>query len=349
MALLPIAVGIALAWLSEQSTVHSLDEHLAAIEAARAIPDSENAAVIYNRLIKDYGNIEVPSGVVNVNTDTTAEKPWLSDDNPQLRMWIDQEQPLITGLIEATRIKQCRFPLTGYPQDIPQRRARSIAMRSWAFLLFRAGNNHVAEGRIESAVRKYLVAITMGAHIAQQPVIVDRMLGLAIECVALSRMRSFVVDGPFAQTDLKAIEAALPPIRNEWDSFSPETAQVDRLYRRKQPLNLLDSVLRFFGRKPNRPNLETLHDVYLVTLASRRVTLILIALRRCKDNTGRWPRSLDEISRLLPADALVDPGNGGAFVYRLTEDGFTLYSRGRNNIDENGSRKAGADDWRIWP
>jgi hypothetical protein len=226
-------------------------------------------------------------------------------------------------------------------------------MRSWAFLLRRAGNNDLAEGRIEPGVRQYLAAIAMGAHLAQQPVLEDKIVGLAIESWPLNLMRTFVVEGPFARTDLKAIEAALPSIRNEWDNFSPQTAQVDRLYRRKQPSNLLESVLRMFGRKPNTADLERLHDVYLGTLASRRAMFILIALRRSKDKTGRWPSSLDEISDLLPADALVDPRNGGAFVYRFTEDGFTLYSIGQNRIDENGEfggrKKGRPDDYPYWP
>jgi hypothetical protein len=35
----------------------------------------------------------------------------------------------------------------------------------------------------------------------------------------------------------------------------------------------------------------------------------------------------------------------------LTEENFTLYSKGKNNIDEGGERDwdSGADDWRFWP
>ncbi|HUT30147.1 MAG TPA: hypothetical protein VMX13_10175 [Sedimentisphaerales bacterium] len=353
MAMLAAAALLALLWLSNRLTLRRVDERLAAIEAARAIPDTENAAVIYNRLMKDYGKTQVPWGVVNVNTDTTPDKPWLSEDNPQLRMWLREQQPLIAGLLQASTKKQCRFPITGYPHNIPQRGARSVAMRSWAFLLLRAGNNDVAEGRIEPAVRKYLAAITMGVHHAQQPVVEDNIIGLCIESWPLNRTRTFVAEGPFAETDFKAIEAALPPIRNEWDNFSPQTAQVDRLYRRKQRVNLLESVLRLFGRKPDTPDLEALHYVYLRTLASRRAMFILIALRRCKDKTGQWPSTLDEIRGLLPAEALIDPLSGGEFVYRLTEDAFTLYSTGRNRIDENGeyggTKKGRPDDLQIWP
>jgi hypothetical protein len=61
------------------------------------------------------------------------------------------------------------------------------------------------------------------------------------------------------------------------------------------------------------------------------------------------------------AEVLVDPMNGGAFVYRRTGDNFILYSKGLNGIDEGGKREEvvftdgrkvlneGCDDYVIWP
>jgi hypothetical protein len=39
---------------------------------------------------------------------------------------------------------------------------------------------------------------------------------------------------------------------------------------------------------------------------------------------------------------------GNALVYKLTKDGFTLYSKGPNKIDENGECHKGCDDCPIW-
>jgi hypothetical protein len=77
----------------------------------------------------------------------------------------------------------------------------------------------------------------------------------------------------------------------------------------------------------------------------------MVALKRYENEHGRWPESLYGIKDLVPAEILVDPINGGSFVYKLTEENFTLYSKGKNNIDEGGerSRQSGADDWLIWP
>jgi hypothetical protein len=93
------------------------------------------------------------------------------------------------------------------------------------------------------------------------------------------------------------------------------------------------------------------HDLYLRVKADKRGCRLIVALRRYKNKHGRWPETLDGIKDLVPAEILVDPINGGSFVYKLFEVDFTLYSKGKNNIDEDGERdrESGADDWRIWP
>jgi hypothetical protein len=102
------------------------------------------------------------------------------------------------------------------------------------------------------------------------------------------------------------------------------------------------------------------HDIYLRTIADKRGCQIIIALRRYKNKYGHWPESLEDVKDLVPAEVLVDPINGGSFVYKLTDDNFTLYSKGKNNIDENGQynstwdpntrqRIVKQDDFLFWP
>ena len=125
------------------------------------------------------------------------------------------------------------------------------------------------------------------------------------------------------------------------------------MYRKKQNADVLARISRLFGQKPDAPDLQTLHEVYLRLLASRRGTLVLIALRRYKDETAQWPEHLEQISASLPAEAMVDPVSGDPFVYRLTDDDFTLYSTGWNRIDEHGqywgAQKGKPDDLLYWP
>lgn len=353
MALLAVAIAMALLWLSEQLTVRSVDRRLAAIEAARAIPDEQNAAVIYDRLMKDYGRSQVPWGVVNNETDTTTKEAWTAAENPRLAEWIRQQQDLITGLLEAAKKEQCCFAITGYQETPTLGREQLNAMSTWVSLLLRAANNDIAEDRIDSGVQKYLAAVEIGRNIAQQPIIESSIVGMAMVSWPLARMRSFIVDGPFTNEHLRTIESVLPPVDNNWRHFSRQTLLVDNLYRKRQNADVLARISRLFEKKPAASNLMTLYPVYLRLLTSGHGTLVLIALRRYKDETGRWPERLEQISASLPAHALFDPVSSGPFVYRLTDDSFTLYSTGPNRIDEHGqywgAERGKPDDLPIWP
>ncbi len=138
----------------------------------------------------------------------------------------------------------------------------------------------------------------------------------------------------------------------------------------REPQSLL-SILKELSWTPIRFNFEYLvdhmvdmgegmyyriHDLCLLAHSRKQGTLILAGLRRFKNETGDWPEKLDDIQHLVSADTLVDPVAGDSFVYRLTDENFTLYSKGKNNIDEGGEYdvdyldgKTGPDDRPIWP
>lgn len=98
-------------------------------------------------------------------------------------------------------------------------------------------------------------------------------------------------------------------------------------------------------------SLYRIHIIYFRVAADNHGSRLIVALRRYKNEHSRWPENLDGIKDLVPKEILIDPINGGSFVYKLTEENFILYSKGKNNIDEGGIRdkESGADDWLIWP
>ncbi|UCD52721.1 MAG: hypothetical protein JSW27_08795, partial [Phycisphaerales bacterium] len=75
---------------------------------------------------------------------------------------------------------------------------------------------------------------------------------------------------------------------------------------------------------------------YAENLTHRRGTWLVLGLRRYRDEHSTWPPSLDQIAEYVPPEALLDPTSGERFVYRLDEDGFTLYGTGINRVDEGG-------------
>ena len=115
-------------------------------------------------------------------------------------------------------------------------------------------------------------------------------------------------------------------------------------------------------------NWPVIHDIYLRAVIEQRGSQLLIALRRYKNKIGRWPQTLQELKPHAPVELFIDPVNNGSFVYRLTEESFVLYSKGRNNVDESCKHQAltyirpccslplsiefvedRADDMVIWP
>lgn len=334
--------------------LQSVDEQLAAIEATRAIPDSENAAIIYRQLLQDPNATSLldyrPEFLDDESDNLTFRQPWSGKDFPQLGAWLKEQQPVIDRLFKASKFDKCRFPIAiaALPDHL-------TAMRKWTFLLKRAAYNDTGEGRIDDAIDKWRCLVQMGNHLRQQPLFDDLLVGIAIEAVALDLTAVFAVEGKATEQYLDTIESALA-LSPTTDSFSQDYAtmmKVERLLQRKQS-NLLTRVRSWWEQRSSQARaLEKLRTIHLRLLRHRRGNRILIALRRCKSRTGDWPESLDKIQPLVAAEVLVDPSNNGCFVYKLTDDSFRLYSRGENDIDENGQYKGNvpgrADDWLIWP
>ncbi|MCK4292694.1 MAG: hypothetical protein KAY65_05820, partial [Planctomycetes bacterium] len=93
----------------------SVDEQLAAIEAARAIPDSENAAIVYNQLLQEPNATSLldyrPQFLDQDSDNLTSKEPWLSKDYPELAAWAKEQQPVIDRLLKASEFENCRFPI----------------------------------------------------------------------------------------------------------------------------------------------------------------------------------------------------------------------------------------------
>jgi len=100
-------------------------------------------------------------------------------------------------------------------------------------------------------------------------------------------------------------------------------------------------------------NISRLYPRYETDAKGARAVIVLC---RHKNKYGHWPQNLDEVKEFADSDIFVDPLSNDSFVYKLTEDGFTLYSKGANGVDEGGEYsddcqqdKAEPDDWLIWP
>jgi hypothetical protein len=363
-AMLAAAIVLALLWLRSRLTRQSAEQQLAAIEAARSILDEENAAHLYRKLLDSYNEAEFSSYLMDTQTYyVTRRRPWRSADYPELAAWLQGQQDTIAKLKHICTFNKCRFPIG--PSDnalqVAQRTQSRMALlspvRAWAELLICSANNDVGERRASAGLQKYLAVMCMARHFRQQRDMLDYLVALAIEELALKNIATFVIKGSGDQEHLKAVEEALRGENHQWRKELEAAIEVERLVGQK----LMGSFrLWLTGIFSDTDSYEKYKEFSLRLETQRHGVLILTGLKAYNNMNGRWPDTLEDIRPLAPAEAFVDPSNGGGFVYRLRADEFILYSKGQNNIDEDGQydvtydTETGEpnilpDDRLIWP
>ncbi len=72
----------------------------------------------------------------------------------------------------------------------------------------------------------------------------------------------------------------------------------------------------------------------------RRANIVRVALHLYRLRNGEYPESLDELSATVPDHAMIDPFSADRFNYKRTDDGYLLYSLGRD-LDDDGGKDGG--------
>ncbi|MHC4529590.1 MAG: hypothetical protein ACYS29_17090, partial [Planctomycetota bacterium] len=205
-----------------------LEEELAALEAKRAIPAEENAATIYNKLLENYdpsSTVLWPKSMDWELEKLTVARPWSSKEYPELAAWLKGQRDTIETLIEASEIDQCRFPIAGDLEQIkadPPRDFKEVTdfwwslafrrpypMRRWGQLLICTANNDIAEGRVDSALERYIAAVRMGTHMQQQSPMMDILVGIKLEAEALEQIKAFLATGDATEARLELLQATV--------------------------------------------------------------------------------------------------------------------------------------------
>ncbi len=209
---------------------YTFDEELAALEAKRAIPDEENAARIYNELL------EIPFLDGNepeffTQTRPSAKSgPWRSVNHPEMADWLSKQQVIIHKLMEASKIKKCRFPIDANIVTMGDSLDWVGSMRQWAYLLIAAGNNDLGEGRVDQGLEKYNALLQISSHAYQQATMVEMLVGFAFEALALRQFNRFVVSNDAAEETLVIIEIALERGGYDWSSDFPRVLDHEKLF-----------------------------------------------------------------------------------------------------------------------
>ena len=178
--------------------------------------------------------------------------------------------------------------------------------------------------------------------------------------IKLTAIASWFICPHDPQTLSKIYDEEFDRSRKLFDANKLETEQMGFGFYLKWMTDPYRYIFRMMTQMPLSAQAK-IHETHLRTIAYRRTMHILLALRVYKDTNGRWPENIDQIKDNVPAEAMIDPFDGGSFIYKVKGDNFLLYSIGPNKIDEKcvpkpkaASFDAGTigkvfDDILIWP
>jgi hypothetical protein len=202
----------------------TFDKELAALEARYAIPDNENAAVIYQQLLDSNHDMNEPNDFRDLRNKSLSSK-----DYPQIALWLTSQQPTIKKLTEASRFEKCHFPIVVDVFELNQTMNHLSHMRHRAKLLIIAANNDLGDGRTEQAIEKAHAVLQMAKYQYQQPTIIDMLTGLSIEAFATNWLKNFIVTENVTEKHLNVIEGWLREIRFNWNSDWPAILDTEKL------------------------------------------------------------------------------------------------------------------------
>ncbi len=210
---------------------YTFDEELAALQAKYAVPDEENAALIYDELFKTMnGDPNEPKFFIK-STPSSKDEPWLSKDHPETAEWLKDYNNVINTLLKAAKKDKCVFlPIAAEPVTYNEYMKNLPDMRRCAFLLISSANNDMAEGRIDAALEKFLCLIQMANHMNQQPTLSHHLVGLALEYLLFAHINRFVIEGGPNKEQIELIGNSIKDVENNWCADWRRILDFEKLY-----------------------------------------------------------------------------------------------------------------------
>jgi hypothetical protein len=346
-------------WLIDRRHYRKAGRQLAAMEVLRGVPDGDNAAMLYRDIARQWRDLPSnPPGVADEAVVLVRTQPWRDNEYPKLAGWLRDHQDLIAQLRKATQVRECRVSIWN---DLAKTAEWSLygSALSWMTVLLWATCNDLGEGRLDSAIKNWQSLNGLARHLCQQPSLCHRVFAILVESQVFLSLSPFVVNAPDCSDDrLTAIDSILLPVEDTWGKDAAQIARVEKLLGLKRTgyMPLVERIKSRIRPDPSltppglKGNMEYIDRFSARRLAQRRGMSILIALRRCRNATGRWPASLDELRTALPGETLTDPRTERPFAYALTDPGFTLTAVTPYTAETlRGEPEAIDGDWHIWP
>ncbi len=263
MFVLPaLAVALATIWPTEDDPErwrpYRFDEESAVLEAERAIPDQQNAAIRCAPLFARLDANDQPTSFFHTGreSDVLYEDAWTHVEHPEASRWLDSYTWAVDELVSAAANGSFRWPLQRCTYDestVPYRPLR----RAFQLLILSA-NRDLGEGRFERAITRYFCALEMAHDLRRQVQPLDFRIGHGYETRVLRLIRRALVQHALSNRDIALIAERLPKTDDAWPAeatalFRAEKIRYMNLLARIYEVNP-EGEVRFSSQMPLSPD-----------------------------------------------------------------------------------------------
>jgi len=254
----------------------------------------------------------------------------------ELATIVEQNKPALKLVQEALQ-KPC-----GVPVDWSRDPASGIAqkylddvssLRDLARALSADMRNDFASGKAAEAVPSGLTIFQLGSNCYRGGLMIDNLIGLAIQGVAINELRNVAVQVPETKTEIMA--GLLPMLETGEPTEDVLQREID--YIHSGPRSISGMMVRLKAGSLLEPAVQAARQASLRTTTQQRLFLLHLAVNIYHDQNGKWPESLYELAPSILPTIFIDPYSNGAFIYRVENENYLLYSVGQNKRDDGGT------------
>jgi hypothetical protein len=193
------------------------EEEQARFEQEYGVPDGQNAATIYMRLLQETepSDWRFPPWLEESDK-AVLRRPWKGEEHPKMVRWLGERANLVESLRQLSEYSQCRFPTEWVMPDATEERIEAV--KAWAHMLAAAANRKAGEGDIAGALQMFTVLAKIAGHHIQQYDVCDYLVGLAIEKMIFDGINAIAVDSTPTPGQLAIMDAMIATPSHEWAS-----------------------------------------------------------------------------------------------------------------------------------
>lgn len=289
--------------------------------------------------------IPSPNGISELMRATQMLSPrtgfFLEMDEEELAQVVEQNRPALKVARSAFK-KEIAVPVdweAGAMSGANATRPFAQSLRKLGRAFAAEARQHLIDDNATAAAGSALDGFRLGTKSGQGGLIVDYLVGLAIQMQAIESLKSALPAEPELNkrvaSDLLELAKSAETVE---DVIARETAYIENsltgfqgwLYRR----NLTELL---------EPSLVAARQASLRETARRRLFVTHLAIQTFRQQKSTLPETLAELSPSILEFVPRDPYTSGEFVYRTTDDSYQLYSLGSNLTDDEGVGDATGD------